>query len=316
MTTKPSLPARRLPPLRALQAFAAVIRHDGMRRAAEHLHLSHAALSQHVQHLEEAFGLRLLERGGGRARPTALGREFGEALIAGFEQIEAATARLRLRGDESRRLVLGAPTSLSVSLLLPRIEEFGADAGFDLQLFCPGAASDLAQGRAHALLMHGDPREQGLQGELLFEQALLPVAAPELIARLDPQRWWLDATPGARVLHVVSEGWRHDWPAWFGENTADWPLPVLSLSSPMPALSAALAGQGIALMYPRLIGERLASGELRALPAPYRAPVKRLYLAWLPEAQGSGRLERVRDWLAAVLEGGEAERAGGPSRPG
>lgn len=306
MTTDPQSP-RRLPPLRALQAFAAVIRHDGMRRAAEHLHLSHAALSQHVQHLEEAFGLRLLDRsGGGRARPTALGREYGEALIAGFEQIEAATARLRLRGDESRRLVLGAPTSLSVSLLLPRIEEFGADAGFDLQLFCPAGAADLAQSRIHALLMHGDPREQGLQGELLFEQGLLPVASPELIERLDPQRWWQDATPGVRVLHVVSDGWRHDWPAWFGDDPSTWPLPHLSLSSPMPAISAALAGQGIALMYPRLIADRLASGELRTLPSPYPAQVKRLYLAWLPEAQGSGRLERVRDWLGELLGAGAA----------
>lgn len=170
--------ARRLPPLRALQAFAAVVRHDGMRRAAERLHLSHAALSQHVQHLEEAFGLRLLDRSGGRARPTPLGREFGEALIDGFERIEAATARLRLRGDESRRLLLGAPTSLSVSVLLPRIEEFSARAGFDLQLICPAGAADLAQARVHALLMHRDPHEQGLRGELLFEQALRPVASP------------------------------------------------------------------------------------------------------------------------------------------
>lgn len=302
MTTDDPSP-RRLPPLRALQAFAAVVRYDGMRRAAERMHLSHAALSQHVQHLEEAFGLRLLDRSGGRARPTPLGREYGEALIAGFEQIEAATARLRLRGDESRRLVLGAPTSLSVSLLLPRIDEFSAQAGFDLQLFCPASAPDLAQARVHALLMHGDPRAQGLQGELLFEQALVPVASPELIARMDSQRWWQEPSPGVRVLHVVSEGWRQDWPAWFGDDLAAWPLPQLSLSSPMPAISAALAGQGIALLYPRLIAERLASGELQVLASPQPGPVKRLYLAWLPEAGGSARLGWVRDWLLGLLRG-------------
>jgi LysR family glycine cleavage system transcriptional activator len=304
MTTDDPSP-RRLPPLRALQAFAAVVRYDGMRRAAERMHLSHAALSQHVQHLEEAFGLRLLDRSGGRARPTPLGREYGEALIAGFEQIEAATARLRLRGDESRRLVLGAPTSLSVSLLLPRIDEFSAQAGFDLQLFCPASAPDLAQARVHALLMHGDPRAQGLQGELLFEQALVPVASPELIARMDSRRWWQEPAPGVRVLHVVSEGWRQDWPAWFGEDLAAWPLPQLSLSSPMPAISAALAGQGIALLYPRLIAGRLASGELQVLasPRPGPGPVKRLYLAWLPEAGGSARLGWVRDWLLGLLRG-------------
>ncbi|MGO1072407.1 LysR family transcriptional regulator [Lysobacter sp. CA199] len=292
---------RRLPPLRALQAFAAVVQHEGMRRAAERMHLSHAALSQHVQHLEEAFGLRLLDRSGGRARPTPLGREYGEALIAGFQQIEAATARLRLRGDESRRLILGAPTSLSVSLLLPSIEEFSARAGFDLQLFCPVTVADLAQARVHALLMHGDPRAHGLQGELLFEQALVPMAAPELVARIDPQRWWREPAPGVRVLHVVSEGWRNDWPEWFGADTAAWPLPQLSLSSPMPAISAALAGQGIALLYPRLVAERLASGELVSLPSPREAPIKRLYLAWLPQAHGGARLGWVRDWVVELL---------------
>lgn len=299
-------PARRLPPLRALQAFAAVVRHDGMRRAAEHLHLSHAALSQHVQHLEEAFGLRLLDRSGGRARPTPLGREFGEALIDGFARIEAASARLRLRGDESRRLLLGAPTSLSVSVLLPRIEEFSARAGFELQLICPAGAADLAQARVHALLMHRDPGEQGLRGERLFEQALVPVVSPALYERLDPQRWWLEPVPGARLLHVVSDGWREDWPAWFGDDTAAWPLPQLSLSSPMPAISAALAGQGIALLYPRLIAQRLAQGELLALPVPCAAPAKRLYLAWLPEAEGAARLQWVRDWVVELLRGEES----------
>lgn len=308
MTTAPDedgpVSGRRLPPLRALQAFAAVVQHDGMRRAAERLHLSHAALSQHVQHLEEAFGLRLLDRSGGRARPTALGREFGEALIDGFARIEAASARLRLRGDESRRLLLGAPTSLSVSVLLPRIEEFSARAGFELQLICPAGPADLAQARVHALLMHRDPREHGLRGELLFEQALLPVVSPALRARLDPQGWWREPVPGARLLHVVSDGWREDWPAWFGADTAAWPLPQLSLSSPMPAISAALAGQGVALLYPRLIAERLANGELVALPSPRPAPAKRLYLAWLPEAEGAARLQWVRDWVVALLRSG------------
>lgn len=73
----------------------------------------------------------------------------------------------------------------------------------------------------------------------------------------------------------------------------------------MPAISAALAGQGIALLYPRLIAERLASGELVPLPLPQAAPLKRLYLAWLPEAEGAARLQWVRDWVVASLSGEE-----------
>ncbi|MGO4774090.1 LysR family transcriptional regulator [Lysobacter sp. 2RAB21] len=50
-----------------------------MRRAAERMHLSHAALSQHVQHLEEAFGLRLLAQLARAAQFAPADQAFGIA---------------------------------------------------------------------------------------------------------------------------------------------------------------------------------------------------------------------------------------------
>ncbi len=45
--------ARHLPPLNALRAFEAAARHLSFSRAAEELHVTHAAISHQVKALEE-----------------------------------------------------------------------------------------------------------------------------------------------------------------------------------------------------------------------------------------------------------------------
>ena len=50
--------------MRQLEAFLAVARAGSFRRAAEGVHLSQPALSQHVGELERGLGARLFERRG------------------------------------------------------------------------------------------------------------------------------------------------------------------------------------------------------------------------------------------------------------
>ena len=54
---------RRLPPLRALQAFEAAARHLSFARAAEELGVTPAAVSQQIKLLEDRLGLPLFRRG-------------------------------------------------------------------------------------------------------------------------------------------------------------------------------------------------------------------------------------------------------------
>jgi DNA-binding transcriptional LysR family regulator len=56
-----------------LRSFVAVADRGGFQRAATHLHLSQAAVSQHVRRLEAATGRRLVERAGRRSRFTTDG---------------------------------------------------------------------------------------------------------------------------------------------------------------------------------------------------------------------------------------------------
>lgn len=69
--------------LRQLAAFTAVARTASFTRAAAELHLSQPALTVQVRKLEEALGLRLLDRNTRRVRLTAVGRE----LLPVFERV-------------------------------------------------------------------------------------------------------------------------------------------------------------------------------------------------------------------------------------
>jgi DNA-binding transcriptional LysR family regulator len=60
--------------MRQLEIFLAVARAGSFRRAAERVHLSQPALSQHVGELERGLGTRLFERRGRAVTLTEAGR--------------------------------------------------------------------------------------------------------------------------------------------------------------------------------------------------------------------------------------------------
>src|SRR5512144_2591094 len=69
-------PWHRLPPLRSLRVLEAAVRHENYTRAADELALTHSAVSHQIHALEEALGVRLLQREGRRMRPTESGRQL------------------------------------------------------------------------------------------------------------------------------------------------------------------------------------------------------------------------------------------------
>ncbi|MGY1602489.1 LysR substrate-binding domain-containing protein [Geodermatophilus sp. SYSU D00815] len=102
-------------PLRSLVAVADC---GGFQRAATALHLSQAAVSQHVRRLETATGRRLVERDGRGSRFTA----EGEQLLGHARRILAAhdEALLSLGVETEETVVIGS-TEHAAAQLLPRL---------------------------------------------------------------------------------------------------------------------------------------------------------------------------------------------------
>jgi DNA-binding transcriptional LysR family regulator len=104
-----------------LKVFRAVATQASFRKASEALHLSQPAVSQHIHALEEELGIRLFDRSGVRIALTPAGKlllKYAERSARVLE--EAKTALLRLEGEVSGMLHLGASTTIA-QYILPRI---------------------------------------------------------------------------------------------------------------------------------------------------------------------------------------------------
>ena len=109
-----------------LRVFRAVAEELSFRKAAEVLHLSQPAVSQHVHALEEEVGVQLFDRarGGGHGSQISL-TEAGRVLLgyadrAAETMVEARRALAALNDETVGPLRLGASTTVA-QYLLPRI---------------------------------------------------------------------------------------------------------------------------------------------------------------------------------------------------
>jgi DNA-binding transcriptional LysR family regulator len=104
--------------LRQFEVFLAVARARSFRRAAETLHLSQPALSQHVQELEGVLGARLFDRLGRAVRLTEAGRIIEEHATRLFATLSDARHAIGdLQGLQRGTLAIGASTTPGIYVL-------------------------------------------------------------------------------------------------------------------------------------------------------------------------------------------------------
>lgn len=105
-----------------VSAFTEVVRLGSFSAAASHLNLTQPAISQQIGQLEKRLGVRLLERVGRRATPTAAGSE----LLDHAARIDGAVASLleglaRFTSGEVGRVRLGTGATAAIFRLPPML---------------------------------------------------------------------------------------------------------------------------------------------------------------------------------------------------
>jgi DNA-binding transcriptional LysR family regulator len=88
--------------LNDLQAFRAVAELHNFRKAAESINLSQPAFSRRIDKLEEALGVRLLDRTTRRVSLTAVGRDFARKVAELLDDLDATL--LGIRGVAATRM--------------------------------------------------------------------------------------------------------------------------------------------------------------------------------------------------------------------
>jgi LysR family glycine cleavage system transcriptional activator len=115
-------PIRRLPPLRALEAFMRTVRLGSARAAAAELALSPSALSRRIGNLEDFTGKKLFSRSGQTMKLTDEGRLFYEAVQPHLDALAAAVEN-QSENLQLLRLRLGVLPLFGSQRLFPRLPE-------------------------------------------------------------------------------------------------------------------------------------------------------------------------------------------------
>lgn len=113
--------------LNDLLAFRAVAELNNFRRAAEAVHISQPAFSRRIEKLEQALGVRLLDRTTRRVSLTVVGRDFARKVQALLDDLDSTL--LGIRGETRSRMgvvtVASVPSAVNyhVSQVIRRYRE-------------------------------------------------------------------------------------------------------------------------------------------------------------------------------------------------
>lgn len=286
---------RRLPPLRALEAFVRVVRLGSARSAANELALSPSALSRRISNLENFTGRKLFSRSGQTMRLTDEGRQFYDAVAPHLEAL-AAAVESQSENLQLQRLRLGVMPLFGTQRLFPRLSE--------LRQSHPRLHLDIDTGphlidrvgdtldAAIALTTMPDPDLYSVQ---LDRNTIHAIANTGLVEELGPEPDAEALSKQTFLVHTDMPLSLEAWKTGLGLENMQ-PAAIDHYDSGQLILEAAAQGIGIAIMH----DDHLARNKDPRLAPLYDQTVASPYSYWFlcRKADLEARPVRIfHDWL-------------------
>lgn len=252
-----------LPPLNALRAFEAAARWSSLSRAGDELHVTHAAISHQIKHLEAWLGRRLLQRSGRGVALTPAGLEFYRAVTGALAAVASAAAHMR-RIHDARSITVGCIPSIAARWLVPALPAFTqGHPEINLRIVYARAEEQFDGETLDVLITLGEDRSPGIESRLLFSRVNKPVASP----------FYLEGHRQVRELQGIAKAdLLHDetvvhWGDWFKKAGLAAPErlrgPVFQDFNMLA--TAVIAGHGVALCPIEVFRHEIQRGDLEVI---------------------------------------------------
>ncbi len=292
---------RRLPPLKAIQAFEAAARLGAFAAAADELHITPSAISHQIRELESRLGIALFHRLHRGIVLTDAGRRYAEAVSQGLGSIEAGTRAIERTG-KSDILTIHSVPSFATQWLMPRLSRFCAlHPDIDVRLNASTVPVDLAAGEADIDIRYGTVfPARGVVVQPFPQETIVVLCAPALVRGRRAIRKPADLRHHPLIHSEVN---LFSWRDWLREH----PGVTLELERgprfdrSFMAISAAADGLGVGLESALLIERELDSNRL-VLPFGRQGP--RLVCHSALTLKSSARLPKMQafgSWLFEEL---------------
>jgi len=289
-----------LAPLRALQVFEALGRSGSVAGAADELGISAGAVSQQIRRIEQAVGVRLLQRKGRRLELTSWGRLYFDQVEVAFKQLRSAQEVLD-RARAKRGLVLSCLPSLASKWIAPLLFDWrAAHPGANVRLIGTHSEPRFGDGRVDFRISYG-PRIRSFERYAeLFTDWVVPACSPSFLAQ-HPIRRPTDIL----ALPLIEIDWGSedlppptwaDWAASIGARSTDV-ASELTCSLSSVAIDTAIREGGFVLGQMAMIAEDLRAGRL-VIPYDHRLRLPEPYfLAWDGAALDKPLGAEFRRWI-------------------
>jgi DNA-binding transcriptional LysR family regulator len=285
-----------------IEVFVAVVEAGSLTAAAARLQAAKSSVSEALRALEERLGVRLLDRGARRLRPT----EAGEAFYAHCRRLMAAEEAARLEVQAMQRAPVGrlrvaVPECFGARWVVPALADFLPRH--------PALSVELVEAAAHARLVEDS-----------LDLAIRVMAAPasgQVVRRLGRQRVIVAASPGYLARHgtprTASEvaahrcvgfsplGLREIWTLG-GESV---PVrPALLTDNGESLRAAALAGIGLVALPDWAVLDALADGRLVQILPEAATPEAGIYAVYPTNRLVTPKVRAFVDHLARRFRAG------------
>lgn len=290
---------RNLPPLAAIRVFEAAARHQNFTAAAVELAMTQAAVSYQIKLLEERVGVLLFWREKKRVILTDAGQRVAPALSQAFDAIDSSFAQLRR--EDATMLTISTTSTFANVWFAWRLGGFQmAHPEMAVRLDVRDALVDFARDDVDVAVRAGRAPSPGVESELLLRIDFTPMCSPAFLKQHGP----IEPIDLLRLQQISPQDpW---WEYWLREAGVDVPTgpirPGVRLDSQATEGSAAMAGQGVAMLTPYFWRNDIAEGRL---VRPFEQVSSRGYGYWLvmPEHRRAvPKIKRFRDWLRAEID--------------
>ncbi len=239
---------RRLPPLRALEAFIRVARLGSSKAAAAELALSAPALSRRIKSLEDHIGKPLFERRNQAMVLNEDGQSLLDAVAPALETIGEAVEQMTVTGSDLR-LRLGVLPLFGATRLLPHLPELRKlYPNLHIDVDTSTHAENMLGDVIDAAIIIADHVDPNLYSVKLDSNKVYAIAATDLVNGPNAIKTPEDLTAHNILIHSDMVKAFDRWKEAVGLPDLN-PASVDQMNSGPLMLEAAAQGLGVAIMH-------------------------------------------------------------------
>lgn len=286
-----------------LQVYVAVAEQEGFAAAARRLQLSPPAVTRAVAALEDTLGVKLLDRTTRHVRVTEAGRRYlddARQILAGLEAADDAAAGIN--AEPRGHLAVTAPVMFGRLFVMPGIVDYLQQyPGMEVEAVFLDRSVNLLEEGLDVGVRIGELPDSSMRALRVGAVRHVLVATPAYLARHGTPQVPQDLRQHSLIAAAAGgfgSGWR------FSGADSEHPLKTdarLTVTSNDAAISAALAGFGIARQLSYQVTAEVEAGLLQVLLPRYQPPDYPVHIVHRESRHASARVRAFIDLLAQRL---------------